>query len=176
MTEKFSPWHLEQVAAILSAARNRHIEDDPELAKDEGMLMDILSSDPQTCSETDALDQALRAIVYCERMEQACDKWADDYRARRDRWKKRADNWRAAAYGVLHILGISVRSLPDLSASVGEREGAVEVFDERQLPPIYVRTTTEPDKAKIRSSLLGGVDVPGARLGDRQPFLRIKAR
>ena len=47
-----------------------------------------------------------------------------------------------------------------------ERDVSVDVFDEAQLPDEFIveKTTTAPDKKKIKSHLDEGLDVPGARL------------
>lgn len=48
-----------------------------------------------------------------------------------------------------------------------ERDEAVEIFDEAQLPADYLREVParyEPDKALVKRALKDGYDVPGARL------------
>jgi hypothetical protein len=47
-----------------------------------------------------------------------------------------------------------------------ERDEAVEVFDDKQLPATFLRTTTktEPDKVSIKQALKEDRDVPGAKL------------
>lgn len=52
----------------------------------------------------------------------------------------------------------------------------VEVLDDNALPDDFLRVKTEisPDKIAIAKALKGGQDVPGARLVEGEPSLRIK--
>ena len=45
-------------------------------------------------------------------------------------------------------------------------DDGVEILDEAQIPPEYLRTKTEsaPDKKAIKAALESGLDVPGADL------------
>lgn len=45
---------------------------------------------------------------------------------------------------------------------------SVEVDDPEALPPAFVRTKTEPDKAAIKAALKAGDKVPGARLVENE--------
>jgi hypothetical protein len=64
--------------------------------------------------------------------------------------------------------GIERIDCPHFALAVKANPPAVRIDDARRVPPQFLRTpeppAPEPDKARIRTALASGQDVPGARL------------
>ena len=85
---------------------------------------------------------------------------------RREEWLKRYLREHMQAAGISEIKGD--RGIFKATLATG-RDESVEVFDEMQLPQLYLRETikVEPDKTLIKQALKDGHDVPGARIVKR---------
>lgn len=100
-----------------------------------------------------------------EYLKEAAKELTDRARAaeRRNAWLKQ--------YLMTHMAQAGITKIADerglFSATLErERDKAVEVFDEAQLPSSCIKTIfeTKPDKQVIRQCIESGVDVPGARV------------
>jgi polyhydroxyalkanoate synthesis regulator phasin len=83
---------------------------------------------------------------------------------KRQEWLRRYLQEHMAAAGILEIK--DERGVFKASLAQG-RDESVEVFDEQQLPELYLReipAKTEPDKTLIKKAIKDGFEVPGARL------------
>lgn len=83
---------------------------------------------------------------------------------KRQEWLRRYLSEHMAAAGITEIK--DERGVFSASLSVG-RDESVEVFDDKQLPELYLREIPvkhEPDKALIKKAIKEGFEVPGARL------------
>ena len=94
--------------------------------------------------------------------------------AYRDGQRRQARHWKR--YVLHHMLTAGISSLD--CAHMGRPrvcpgKPSVQVDDVDALPPGFVKTTTAPQKALIKRALDAGEDVPGARLSEGDPYLRI---
>lgn len=86
---------------------------------------------------------------------------------KRQEWLRRYLQEHMATTGITEIA--DERGIFKASLATG-RDEAIEIFDEGQLPPDYLREIPakhEPDKALIKKAIKDGFEVPGARLVKR---------
>ena len=69
--------------------------------------------------------------------------------------------------------GLTKAESPFCRVSLGKPGKKVDVVDPAALPGEFVKVRVEPDKAAIKNALKAGTPVPGARLVDGDPVLRI---
>ncbi len=62
---------------------------------------------------------------------------------------------------------------PDLSVSISRGKAKVLIIDESQIPSWLCKTVVTPSKTMIADEIAAGRDVPGAQLGNPQPYLTI---
>jgi len=160
--------------SALLAVRQRLLQDDPDLADDEQLFSDMLEGEGGDAMEV--LHRVLRASIAAKDMAEAADSRAIEIAARRDRYRRRAEALRGAAFAALDALGIKKLELPDLTASVRAGQPVVVITDEAALPEVCIRVTREPDKALIAAALKGGREVPGAELSNSSPSLTVRTR
>lgn len=168
-----SGWRIEQAMAIADAVKRRLLADDPELAADEAMLSDMLDG------EVDALDLVRRIVRFAldaGSLADAADARATDLIARRDRFKRRAETARAAAFGMLDALGERRLMDAEFTASIGTGRSSLVLTDESALPDTLMRTTRVPDRAAILAALKAGQAVPGAEMSNAPPLLTIRKK
>jgi len=178
---------LEQAMSALQAARQRLLEEDPDIASDEALMADILGSDPNTSDAMDVLHRVLRAAVHAKSMAAAAEARAAEIELRRDRYKRRAESLVTAAFNAMTALDLRKVELPDMTASMRAGAQSVVILDEDALPDEYVRVTTTraPNKKAIRDALIRrsesadptqSNDIPGATLSNGLPNLMIKVK
>lgn len=134
-------------------ARNRLLTDE-EIGADEGLLSELLG--PETEDVNTILRRLLLASVHAADMATAADARITEIEARRERYKKRAEALRTAAFQVMELIGRRREELPELTATL--RAGSLSVFiiDEALVPQQYVREKVERsyDKNAIKAALL----------------------
>jgi len=174
MSDAPSAYRMEQAMSALLAVRQRLLQDDPDLADDERLFSDMLEGESGDAMEV--LHRVLRASIAAKDMAEAADTRASDIAARRDRYRRRAEALRGAAFAALDALGIKKLELPDLTASVRAGQPVVVITDETALPEAFIRTKRDPDKALINAALKAGNTVPGAELSNSTPSLAVRTR
>ena len=174
MTDAPSAYRMEQAMSALLAVRQRLLQDDPDLADDEKLFSDMLEGEGGDALEV--LHRVLRASIAAKDMAEAADARASDIAARRDRYRRRAEALRGAAFAALDALGIKKLELPDLTASIAAGRQAVVVVDDAALPAQFVRVSRSPDKAALLQALKAGEDVSGATLSNSLPSLIVRTR
>lgn len=186
-----SAWQLEQAIKAWQLARERLLADD-DVGADEAVLAELLG--PETADVETMLDRVLRAATHAEDMAALAEARIVDLETRRDRYRKRAEATRTAAYQIMETIGRKRHEMPEMTATV--RPGTLSVFiiDEASVPGSFVRIRTERsyDKKAIKEALLlrraaedeaqGEVtdelppDVPGATLSNGPATLQIRRR
>lgn len=166
-----SAYKLEQAFSALQSAHARIAQGEGYDA-DTGEIVDIeaLQGDAEAL-----LHATLRAAVHAKDMADAADARAKAIMERRDRFRRRYDELRGAAFAAMDVLELKRVQLPDLTATVAAGVASVQITDESALPADYLRTTITPDKTKIGADLKQGVVIPGAELSNPMPQIRIKA-
>ena len=79
----------------------------------------------------------------------------------------RVDTLKKRVYEAMQTTGITRIECPWFVLSISNNPPSVDVFDSLQIPQDYMReipATSAPDKAKIKTALGDGKDVPGARI------------
>lgn len=144
-------------------------------------VRDLLEQfDPETGEMPEGLEQA-RAIVATKSQAVAAFILDDEARAdmveahakglmlKAKTVRKRAERLREYLRMHMHTAGIlSIKSDDGTFACKleKERDEAIEVYDDKQLPIDYMRQTVkvEPDKTLIKKAIKDGFEVPGAKL------------
>lgn len=168
-----SAWQMEQAMSALMSARARLHEFDVE---------EIEAGFEDARQEAHAAEQGaipllhsiLRSAVECSDQADAADARAKSIMERRDRYRRRVQELRSAAFAAMEVLDMKRVELPDLTASIAAGQPSVVITNEAAIPSEYTRTKTEPDKAKIGADLKVGVVIPGAELSNGLPSLRIR--
>lgn len=165
---------MEQAVSSWQSLRARLLQADPELATDEAALSALLGGEQATIAEM--LERLLKGANFAESMANAAKLQLADLTERKGRYERRAQAMRGTAFAIMEVLGEKKMELPGLTASIGAGAQAVFVTDEDKLPPQFLRTTTEPDKAAIGAALKAGEEVEGAFLGNGLPKLTIRTK
>lgn len=148
-------------------------------------LMALLDSvDPETGEIVDGIDaardvvskKAISVVAYLKDTESKIGYLESAARDIQDRIKKqkKRNEW-IRGYLAFHMKQTGIKQISDDAGMFEaklelERDEAVDVFDEAQLPDEYMReipAKQEPNKASIKSALQDGFNVPGARLVKR---------
>ena len=78
----------------------------------------------------------------------------------------RVDGLRAYALNSMQATGIGEVHTDEWAAKVAKKPASVQVAEGAQLPPEYLRikTTEEPDKAKLKAAIEAGADIEGVSI------------
>lgn len=122
-------------------------------------------------------------LLHCEAKAEESDalckialKEADRQRARRDAWQSRADRLKQVCVGVIQMTGKKKLEGRTGSLMVKGNGGKLPLLieDELSIPMSFCDIVKVPRKEDIRRIIEGGIDVPGARLGERGVHLEVK--
>jgi len=142
--------------------------------------LEELDVDDQTFSDTlealagDLEAKAVNVIFYAKNLDAtatAIKKAEDAMAARRKAIERRSEALRAYVKHNMLSTGISKISCDYFQLAIQNNPPSVDVFDEAQLPAVYLREIPakyEPDKALIAKAIKDNFEVPGARLTHSQ--------
>ena len=151
--------------AIVSAIREAF----PDESDDD--LVDSIAGESDL---PDAIVAVLRAALEREAQAKAIkDELVARLTERARRLEDGARTMRAAALQAMQEAGLKKVSAIDMSISVGRGKPRVIITDAEVIPFPLCRIVREPNKTEIGKLLAEGTDVPGAALGNPQPFLTI---
>lgn len=191
-----SGYRINEVLTAWHQARNRLLTDE-EINADEALLAELLG--PETEDVSTILRRLLLASIHCADMSAMADARIVEIEMRRDRYKKRAEAMRTAAYQVMEITGRKREELPELTATLRTGTPSVFIIDEALVPEQYIKEKIERsyDKVAIKAALLerraaeaaainpetGEIadvelppDVPGATLSNGAGTIQIRRR
>lgn len=169
-----SGYRVEQAMATWYAARARLLDEDSALEHDEAALDELLGAAEADIEEI--LARLLRAARHAKVMAEASATQIEDMQARKARFVRRNETFRATAFAILDALGKAKIELPDITASIRPGQPSVQITDEDAIPDIYVHTERKIDKQTIASVLKSGAEVPGAVLSNGLPSLSMRTR
>lgn len=175
MAEAPSPFAIGQALACWHATRSRLLSDDADLGQDEHQLQALLGEECDDLAEIQA--RLARAVVVADRMAETADAMGADLLARRNRYRRRAQSYRASLLAILEATGSRRFEAADVTVSVRLGQSAVVVTDEAALPERFVRTevTRKVDKAALREALGDGEVIAGAALSNGPPHIAVKS-
>lgn len=93
-----------------------------------------------------------------------------------DACTRRANDAKAALTDAVDASGIPQVETATHTATPTQGKPSVVIYDEAALPPGCIREKFEPDKEKIRARLITDQPVPGARLVDGKPGMRVAVK
>lgn len=170
-----SPYRMAQATAVLLAVRKRLLDEFPDIATDERLFVDML--DGEGGDAIDVLDRVIRASIHAHDMAEAASRRMEALAAREERFERREQMLRGAAFAAMEALELPALNREDFDVTVGNSGGrAVIITDEELIPESYDRISVTKDKAAIRADLLAGKHVPGAELANASPTLRIRTK
>ena len=154
------------------------------LAIREHLLSEFPDIDPQTLrdsidGETDLLDVVAGLLTAALDDEYTCEAITmsiKDRQARRDRYEHRAEKRREAALKIMQAIGERKIERPEFTASIRAVPPSVVVDDQTALGSYHMRVKYEPDKARIKETILAGEAVPGAHLTNGGETLSLRTR
>jgi len=123
-----SGYKVEQAMATWAAARARLLAEDSGLEHNEAALEDLLGAAEGDVE--DVLARLLRAARDAKAMAEASATLIDDMQARKARFQRRNDAFRATAFAILTALDRQKIELPDLSASIRAGQPSVQIIDD----------------------------------------------
>jgi hypothetical protein len=167
-------YRVEQALSVWAAARARLLAEDSGLEHDEAALEELLGATEADVEEV--LKRLLRAARDAKAMAEASAGLIDDMQARKARFARRNEAFRATAFAIMDTLGRTKVELPDLTASIRAGQPSVQITDEDQIPDLYVHMERRIDKQTIASVLKSGGEVPGAVLSNSLPTLALRTR
>jgi hypothetical protein len=171
-----TPYQREQIEAMVTAARARLLEADPDIERDQGLFIDMLDGE---CDGIDFMRQLGRAYVDCKAWIDATEDRIDDLKARKERWEKRANIYKGTFYGLLQVAGLP--GLPDTDFTAFSTEGRQKLNDDvdehvLELPERYVVVERRVNRALLLQDLKDGVEVPFASLDNGRGAFVIKRK
>jgi hypothetical protein len=169
-----SGYRVEQAMAAWASARARLLADDSGLEGNEASLDELLGEAEGDVE--DILGRLLRAARDARAMAEASAGLIEDMQARKARFARRNEAFRATAFAILDALGRNRFELPDITASIRAGQPSVQITDEDAVPDLYVHMERKIDKQTIASVLKSGGEVPGAVLSNSLPTLALRVR
>ena len=122
----------------------------------------------------DEIAAALRHVVEREAMAAALSEMIEKLVSRENRHRDAATKIKNAVLAIMQETGRKKIVRPDMTISIGIAAPKVIITDVGALPHWATRPT--PRKQDIRDVLKAGEDVPGAALGNAEPYLRVNRR
>lgn len=145
----------------------------PDLVEDADLLAGMIDG------ETDfervigiVTEQFLDAVS----MKDAANMRMDDLRIRRDRFDRKAEAMRAAAFALMTIAEKQSVVLPVATLSTRAGSLSVAIENAADLPQGFTRTEIQPLKAEIKKALEAGEHIPGARLERGPTTLSVRTK
>ena len=169
-----SGYRVEQAMAAWASARARLLAEDSGLEGNEASLDELLGEAEGDVE--DVLARLLRAARDARAMAEASAGLIEDMQARKARFARRNEAFRATAFAILDALGRNRFELPDLTASIRAGQPSVQITDADAVPDLYVHMERKIDKQTIASVLKSGGEVPGAVLSNSLPTLALRVK
>ena len=121
----------------------------------------------------DAIMATLRVAIEREAMADGLTKLIEQMTERKHRLEDGAKLLRGSVLHAIQEAGVAMPlRAPDMTVSIGRGKSRVVITDADALPDALCKIVREPDKKAIGEALKAG-NVPGAVLGNPQPFLSI---
>jgi hypothetical protein len=171
-----SAWNVQVALSSWHATRSRLLTEDVDLAQDEQQLAALLGTETDDITEIE--HRLARAIVTASAMAETADTLADNLIARRDRYRRRVQQYKATLLSIMEAVGCRKLELPDCTVSTRAGPLAVFVTDETSLPERFVRieTTRRIDKQAIAAALKDGEVVDGACFANGPTSLAVRSQ
>ncbi len=171
-----SGWRIEQAVATWQAVRSRLLQEDPSLENDEAAVKELLGEEEGDVR--DILARLLRAAVHAESMATGAAARIMDMKERQERYGKRRDIARGAAFAVMDILGEKKVELPDLTASLRQGKPKLAITNEAAVmtQDRFVRVARSIDGEAVRAALQDGEIIEGVEMQPGLPSLTIRTR
>ncbi len=155
------PAHLAIVSAIANAFPDESEND----------LIDTIAGESDL---PDAIVAVLRAAIEREAQAKAIkDELIATLVSRARRLEEGAKKMRGAALEAMQEAALPRIRAIDMTVSVGRGKPRVQIIEPELIPAVLCRIVREPNKIDIGKVLASGTDVPGAALGNPQPFLTV---
>lgn len=164
-----------QIALVTSAIRAR-VADLAALTPDtdEAALLAAIEQDVPDAAHIVTL--LVRAVGEAEADVDAIGERLVALATRRDRAKRRVETMRGLLLTVMEAAGMQKWKHPEFTVSVSQGRPGVLITNPDELPPECLRTTVEPDKAKIKQLLEAGTPIAGAVLANGVAALTIRSK
>lgn len=166
MTKPITPEFVKgQIARLLLAF--------PDLTDD---LEDLALS---LASETD-LESLMNKLILDEREAatnaNAIQIWVHELEKRKQRFDMKSAACKKLMFELMDLAGVKKLPLPLATVSIVNGRDKVVITDAEAIPSIYIKTTREPVKTMIADALKTGHVVPGAELGNGEPYINIRVK
>jgi hypothetical protein len=157
-------------ADALRRTIERLLLDYPELADDEVLRADMLDGSTDI---GDILTSLIHTIQDATALKEGTKARLDELKARGERFTRRTEFVRALIFKIMETARLKKLELAEATLSIRNNPQQVIGEDVDALPDALCRIKREPDKKKIRDTLLAGEAVPGWTLSNAPPSLMI---
>lgn len=144
-----------------------------DMELDEQTIADTLEAESSLVEKSQSVAFVIRNM---ETFAAAVKAEADAMAERAKRVQKRADSIKTYLHNCMNLAGVQKIEHPQFTISIRKNPESVQIFEEKLLPPDYLReipASYAPDKALIKQAIKDGHEVPGAKL-TRTESLQIK--
>lgn len=171
-----SGYHLQKVIALAQETISRLRSEDGLVIETEAEIATALAD--EGVQVEDVLRQLVRAALDAKAKGVAADARVADLRARRERFKRQEEAYRATVLAAMDALGMSKFSDPEFTLSISAGKPKLQIIDDAIIPDRYTEMimTTSPDKAAIKAALERGEEVPGATMSNGAAVLTVRTR
>ncbi|HEX8836770.1 MAG TPA: siphovirus Gp157 family protein [Candidatus Acidoferrum sp.] len=166
MTKRLDPAFVQQEIINLLIAC-------PELQEDEVLRSDMVEGSTEAHA---FLSEVVRRIQAAQATQLGIATYLSELRERRDRMERREEALRGLAFKVMQTAQLSKAELPEATLSIRQGPRKVIVINEAEIPESCIRIIREPNKAEIRTLLMGGAAVPGCVLSNAEPVLAVRVK
>lgn len=169
-----SGYRIEAAMSAWQSARARLLIDDADLAHDEAALEALLGT--ETGDVNEIITRLVLAAQHAAAMDDAAATMIENLKARRDRYKRRAEQFRASTFAVLDAMGQRRFETAAFTVSVAAGRPAAHITDEDALEDRFIKVTTERkvDRAAVLTALKDGEVIEGAMLTNSLPVLTVR--
>lgn len=154
--------------------RDQLLAEYPSLAEDSEALLDTLSGIDDLEEQCLAV---LRHALEREAYGKALAGMMDEMTARKRRLEDGAKTLRLAVLQAMQEAGLPRIKAADMTVTIGRStKPKVLITEADAIPEHYCRIRRDPDKTAIAAALEVGQIVPGAALGNHEPFLSVRTK
>ena len=160
-------FNVAQVQAEISGLLAAH----PELLEDEVLREDMVQG---STSAFELLSELVRKIGATQAIASGTSEWIGQLQERKARLERREHALRGFIMKIMQTAELKRAELAEATLSIRQGTPKVVIYNENEITPEFIRTTTVPDKQKIRAALLAKEFVPGCSLDNAGPQLQIR--
>ena len=171
-----SAWQLQRVIGLAQATVVSLCEDHGLIVETDDDVLVALSDEGVDVASV--IRRLVQAALQAKADAAAAKQRIADLQARRDRFVRQEEAFRATVAAVMEALNLTSFRDVEFSLSLRPGQSKVQIIDAGLIPAALTEVTvlTTPDKALIRAALANGEDVPGAVMSNGSTILTVNTK